>query len=210
MSPVYLEPTHPTPEHAGPPVRLVDDKRGTWGVALFIATEAMLFVMLFFTYFYVEKGNQRWSVEEPPKLHYVLPMLAVLLASSAVLRWGEKQVKKERYGAGRAALIGTIVLAVVFLGLSYLDYSEHLLHLTPRTNAYGSIFYTITSVHVAHLLLGLFMLLWVLLLARRWEPTQHTPYRPYHNAAMYWHFVDTVWIFIVAILYVAPNVYNAL
>jgi heme/copper-type cytochrome/quinol oxidase subunit 3 len=45
---------------------------------------------------------------------------------------------------------------------------------------------------------------------RRWEPAQHPPHRPYHNAAMYWHFVDIVWVFIVAILYVAPNIYVAL
>ncbi len=210
MSPVPFEPTVETPEHAGPPVRLVDDKRGTWGMALFITTEAMLFIMLFFTYYYVEKGKDRWNYEEPPKLHYSLPMLAVLLTSSVVLHWGEQQVKKERYASGRLALIGTIVLGFVFLVLTYFEYAEHLLHLTPRTDSYGSIFYTITTLHLAHLIIGLLMLFWVLFLARRWGPSQHSPYRPYHNGALYWHFVDTVWVFIIILLYVAPNVYSTL
>jgi cytochrome c oxidase subunit 3/cytochrome c oxidase subunit I+III len=107
------------------------------------------------------------------------------------------------------ALLGTIFLGLVFLVLTYFEYSEHLLHLTPRTNAYGAIFYTITSLHAAHLTLGLLMLIWVALLPR-WEPAIRTPYRPYHNVALYWHFVDTVWLFVVALLYVAPNIYNSL
>jgi heme/copper-type cytochrome/quinol oxidase subunit 3 len=209
MTPVYLEPKK-HPEHAGPPIRKVDQKRGTFGMALFITTEAMLFLMLFFTYYYVQKGNDRWKVEEPPKLHYALPMLAILLTSSAVLYWGEQQVKKEKYASGRLALIGTILLGFLFLGFSYFDFSEHLLHVTPRTDAYGSIFYTITSLHVAHLIMGLLMLFWVLFMAKRWSPAQHPPHRPYENAAMYWHFVDTIWIFVVALLYVGPNIYKAL
>lgn len=196
-------------DHEGPPVPLVDQHRGTWGIKLFILTEAMLFIMLFTAYFFIEKGGERWKVEEPPKLHYSLPMLAVLLISSGVLYWGEKQVEKERYGLGRLALIGTIALGLLFLLLTYFEDVEHLKTLTPRTDAYGSIFYTIVSLHGLHVVTGLLMLTWLLLLGR-WEPTQRSPHRPYHNVGLYWHFVDTVWVFVVAILYVAPHVYKAL
>ena len=208
MSPVYFDTPNRT-EHAGPPVRLVDDKRGTFGMVLFIATEATLFIVMFFVYFYIAKGTERWKVEEPPKLHYSLPMLGVLLTSSAVLYWGEQQVKKGKKSAGRMAMFGTMALGLLFLALTYLEDTEHLLHLTPRTDAYGSIFYTITSIHGIHVVLGLLMMTWVQLLPR-WEPRQRSPHRPYHNAALYWHFVDTVWVFIIALLYVGPNVYNAL
>jgi heme/copper-type cytochrome/quinol oxidase subunit 3 len=208
MTPVAIEvPTRA--EHAPPPIRLLDDRRGTFGMALFITTEATLFVILFFAYYYIEKGNQRWKVDEPPKLHYSLPMLAVLATSSLVLYWGEQQVKKRKYGLARVGLGGTIFLGLVFLTLTYFEYTEHLKHLTPRTDSYGSIFYTITSLHGLHVVLGLFMLTWVLMIPR-WEPARDTPHRPYHNVAMYWHFVDTVWLFIIAILYVGPNIYNAL
>ncbi|MGH9521563.1 MAG: cytochrome c oxidase subunit 3 [Terriglobales bacterium] len=204
MTEVFLQ-APPHIEHAGPPVRRIDDRRGTFGMVLFIATEATLFVMLFMAYFYVAKGGDRWKTEEAPKLHYSLPMLGVLLTSSVVLHWGEKQLKEGKYGLARAGLIGTIALGILFLGLSYLDYAEHLLHLTPQANAYGSIFYTITSLHVAHVITGLLMMGWLLLVAPHWEPAQHTPHRPYHNVSMYWHFVDTVWVFIIAILYVSPH-----
>lgn len=208
MSAVYLDPEK-TRHEAPPLVRRIDDRRGTWGISLFILTETMLFVMLFFAYFFLEKGNSRWTVDNPPRLHYALPMLAILLISSGVLHWGEAQVKKRRFRAGRAALGTTILLGLLFLRLTYLDDVEHLKGLTPRTDAYGSIFYTIVSLHGLHVVVGLLMLFWVFFLPR-WEPAEYSPHRPYHNAALYWHFVDVVWIFVVAILFVAPNVYTAL
>jgi cytochrome c oxidase subunit 3/cytochrome c oxidase subunit I+III len=207
MSTVLFNPgQHRVDDHAEPQVQTVDLDRGTWGILLFIMTEAMLFVMLFVAYFYITKIHD-WTMEDPPKLHYSLPMLAILLTSSVVLHWGEQQVKKRRIGAGRAALVVTVLLGLVFLFLTYLEDIEHLKTLTPRSNAYGSIFYTIVSLHGVHVVVGLLMLCWVLFL-RRWEPAQYSPHRPYHNAAMYWHFVDTVWVFVVVILYVIPNLRN--
>ncbi len=186
-------------------VRDLDDNRGTYGMMLFILTEAFLFIMLFTTYFYLAKGGWRWLAEKPPKLHYVIPMLILLLLSSAVAHWGEQQVKRDAYSKGRAALAITILMGIVFLVLSFFDYKEHLQNVTPQTNAYGSIFYTIVTFHVAHLILGLFMLGFAIIMPRL-EPRQWPPYRPYHNASTYWHFVDFVWVFIVALLYVAPNI----
>jgi cytochrome c oxidase subunit 3 len=186
-------------------VRRVDNRRGSYGMMLFILTEASLFIMLFTAYFYLAQGGWRWLQEKPPALHYVIPMLILLLASSAVAYWGEQQVKKEAYHRGRIALIITIAMGLVFLALSALDYKEHLRDLTPRTDAYGSIFYTITTFHVAHICLGLCILAFALFLPKL-EPRQWSPYRPYHSATMYWHFVDLVWVFIVAFLYIAPNI----
>jgi len=186
-------------------VPTLDDHRGTYGMGLFILTEGFLFIMLFTAYFYLAKGTWRWLAEKPPALHYVFPMLAILLGSSGVVHWGEKQVKRSDYAKGRMALAIAIVMGLGFLALSAFDYKEHLQDLTPRTNAYGSIFYTITTFHVAHVCLGLLMLTFALILPR-YEPRQWPPYRPYHNATMYWHFVDFVWVFIVAFLYVAPNI----
>jgi heme/copper-type cytochrome/quinol oxidase subunit 3 len=210
MSSIPFQPDVPAPGHAGPTVRIVDDARGTWGMVLFIITEAMLFVVLFFAYYFVAKGNQRWQVEQPPSLDYALPEFGVLLLGSLVLYWGERQVKRNRYGSGRVAVAITILLGFLFFGLSYLDYSAELLHLTPTTDAYGSMFYTITILHDAHVILGMLMLFWLLLLSRRWEPAQHTPHRPYHNVNLFWQFLTLMWLVIVCILYIGPNVYNAL
>ncbi len=207
MSPVSVDfPVHE--QHAPPLVKRMDDGRGTWGMALFITTEAMLFILLFFAYYFTKKGTDRWHLTEPPKLHYSIPMLAILLTSSAVLHWGEKNVKQRNFSAGRIGVIGTMVLGLGFLTLTAFEYMEGFQHVTPRTDAYGSTFYTIVSLHAAHVILGLLMLTW-LLIVPRWEPARYTPHRPYHNVSMYWHFVDTVWVFIVLLLYIIPNIWNA-
>jgi heme/copper-type cytochrome/quinol oxidase subunit 3 len=185
----------------------LDDKRGTAGMWLFILTEASLFIMLFFSYFYLVVNGMRKTVEEAPRLHLALPMLGILLVSSAVLYLGERHVKRGNYGRGRILLLMTILIGLFFLLLQYFEYREHLKTLSPFTNSYGSVFYTITSFHAAHLVLGLLILGYALILPRL-EPAEWPPYRPYHNAALYWHFVDLVWIFIVAILYVAPNIWG--
>ena len=101
-------------------------------------------------------------------------------------------------------LLATVVMGLAFLVLTSFEYMEHLKELQPTTNVYGSIFYTITTFHAAHVILGLLMLGFVAILPQ-WEPTDRPPHRPFHNAALYWHFVDTVWVFVFVFLYVAPN-----
>jgi heme/copper-type cytochrome/quinol oxidase subunit 3 len=186
-----------------PPLPL-DDRRGSLGMLLFIATEAFLFLMLFFAYYYLGADAPRWPAAEPPKLRFALPMLAILAGSSLVLHWGERQLRDGAHFVARVAVLITIAIGAAFLILQSLEYREHLRTLTPRTNAYGSIFYTLTSFHAAHLVLGICMLAYVLLLPL--GRVDRPPHRPLHNAALYWHFVDLVWICIVALLYLAPNV----
>ncbi len=187
------------------PHGVTDERRGTWGMLLFILTEAALFLMLFFSYSYLAHASRGPWPPEPPKLMLALVMLVVLLSSSAVLHLGERAEKNGRTGTARAFMGATILMGIGFLVLQTLEYRDHLKTLTPTTNAYGSIFYTITSFHAAHLLLGLCMLLYVLVLPQI-GPGQKPPHRSLHNASLYWHFVDLVWVLIVALLYVAPNI----
>ena len=185
-------------------LRVPEERVGTDAMLLFILTEAMLFLMLFFTYVYLAQWNPRWPLDEPPKLTLALCMLGILWTSSAVLYWGERRAKAGAIGAARGALAATIALGVAFLVLQAFEYADHLKHLTPATDAYGSIFYTITSLHGAHVVLGLLMLCYVLLLPRI-EHAPRPPHRALHNASLYWHFVDAVWGIIVVVLYLTPN-----
>jgi len=196
------EPRFPRQPGSGFPL---DDNRGTWAVALTIATEATLFVCLFASYFYLESNKNRWAIDKPPKLHYALIMLAILLASSVVLHMGERQVKRQRYTAARIWLGLTILMGFGFLAVSALEYLDHWKTLTPYSDSYGSIFYTIVSFHAAHVIVGLLILVYTLAIPR-YSPALRSPYRPYHVAALYWHFVDVVWVFVVGLLYVMPNV----
>lgn len=183
----------------------MDQRRGRQGMLLFIGTEAALFVMLFFSYFFLAHNDWRWISEQPPKVALAITMLVVLLVSSGVLRWGEMRIQAGEFARGRAALLVTIVLGLGFLVIQSFEYMNELAIHTPKTDAYSSIFYTITTFHAAHLILGLLMLIYVLTLPRV-GLTDRPPHRAYSDAALYWHFVDLVWIFIVGIVYVLPNI----
>jgi heme/copper-type cytochrome/quinol oxidase subunit 3 len=187
------------------PHGVVDDRRGTWGMVMFILTEASLFVFLFFTYYYIAFNWKGPYPPEPPKLTLALIMLVLLIASSVVLHAGERAEKAGSVGLARGAVSGTIVMGLVFLALQTVEFRNHLKELTPTSDAYGSIFYTITSFHGAHLLLGLLMLGYVLLLPEIGSGRK-PPHRALHNASLYWHFVDFVWVVIVGLLYVVPNI----
>ncbi len=186
-----------------PPPIVIEDRLGSVGMKLFIVTEASLFVFLFFSYFYLAHGQTVWPTDMP-KLTLSLPMLVVLVASSFILARGERGAKSADFARARVATIVTILFGVAFLVMQFFEYADRLKTLRPTSNAYGSIFYTITTLHGAHVFLGLTMLVYVLLLPRL-GPGGRSPHRPLHNAAMYWHFVDVVWVFIVALLYVLPH-----
>jgi heme/copper-type cytochrome/quinol oxidase subunit 3 len=180
------------------------DERGTSAMLMFIATEAMLFVSLFWSYYYLGHLQPSWP-PHPPSCTVAVLMLAILLTSTIVLCWGEQQIKKQRRATGRGATLAAILLGCVFVGVQLKEYTNHLPMIEAATDAYASIFYTITSVHALHLLIGITMLVYVLVL-----PTAETHTKPahraLHNAALYWQFVSVVWLFIVALLYIAPNV----
>ena len=187
-----------------PPLRF-DESRGSHTMSWLIATEAMLFVSLFFTYFLLASINAHWPMDEPPKLKLALWMLLVLLVGSGVLEIGRHLRKRGLGAASRVATVVAALLGMGFLVIQTSEYQERLKVVTPLTDAYGSIFYTITTFHAAHVILGLLMLVYVLFLPQ-WEPADRPPHRPFHNASMYWHFVDFVWLTIFFTFYLTPYI----
>ncbi len=180
----------------------LDEKRGSWAMALAILTEALLFVSLFFAYFYVGRLHRPWP-DQPPKIALAMVLLAILLASSGTAWASEHLLSRGAARAARAMLLTTIGLGVVFVAVQILEYRNHLRELRPTTDAYGSLFYVITSFHALHVIVGLLMLGFVALLPSL-DPDR-SPHRPLHNAALYWHFVDVVWIFVVGLIYLLPR-----
>lgn len=182
----------------------LDQRRGLNGMWCVIATEFMLFVAMFGAYYYLGSNKDRWADHTPPKLVMALLLMVILLLSSVVLAWGEKQVKAERFAAGRAALWVTVFIGLGFLALQGYEYSIEWKETTPYSDSYGSIFYSITTLHALHVIAGLLMLMYIGLMPR-YGWTRRTPHKPYTTVALYWHFVDAVWILIVSLLYVIPT-----
>ena len=182
----------------------IDQNRGYYAMWCVIATEFMLFVCMFGSYYFLGTNKDRWAEEMPPHLHYPIILLVILLSSSAVLKWGENQVKALRFSAARMALWLTVLMGLVFLLLQAFEYKSHWKELAPYSDSYGSIFYAITTLHAAHVIVGLLLLAWVGLLPR-YGITRGSPHRVYETVALYWHFVDAVWVCVVVLLYIVPN-----
>lgn len=182
----------------------LDERRGIYAMWCVIATEASLFFCLYGAYFYLGNRMQRWSANQPPKLHYAWIMLVVLLVSGFLLRWGESRIKEARYPIGRLAMFVTFILGLGFLVLQSFAYVEHMQTLTPYSNSYGSIFYAISAFHVAHVVIGVLILAYTCCLPR-YGATSEAPYRPYQTAALYWYFVIALYISVFIILYIIPN-----
>ena len=183
----------------------LDDTRGIWAMWMVVATEAALFVCLFASYFYLENNKDRWAYNTPPHEHWAFAGLGVVILSAILIWIGDRAVVAQRYIQARLILFVTLLLGLLFLVFQGFDYADHWATLTPYSNSYGSIFYAIESFDAFHVVVGVLILAYVLVLPR-YAPTRRAPYRPYHCAAIYWYFVAIVWIFIVGLLYVMPNV----
>lgn len=182
----------------------IEASRGVYGVICTILTEGTLFASLFASYYYLGNNKYRWAIDKPPKLLLAFIMLGVLTTSSLVIFWGDRMVERGRYKRARAAVATTIFLGLIFLTIQAFEYTDHWKTLTPLTDSYGSIFYTITTFHAAHVIVGLLMLSYLAILPN-YGPTKLPPHRPYRVVSLYWHFVDIIWFFVVLLLYVIPH-----
>lgn len=202
MSSLATPPQTPEAPHAG--VWPIQVNRGVYAVWMVILTEGTLFICLFGSYYFLGADKYRWTTDAPPKLLKAFIMLAILVSSSLVIMWGERLVKQRRYRLARGAVITTIGMGLVFIAVQVSEYVDHWKTLTPFTDSYGSIFYTITTFHAAHVIMGLLMLGYLSVLPD-YGPTLLPPHRPYRVVALYWHFVDVIWLFVVLLLYVIPH-----
>ena len=191
------------PHHASGPRAF-----GWWGIVWLIATEATLFAMLIASYFYLRfRGGPVWPPDdiEPPKLVLPLIMTVILLSSSIPVHMAERAAKRGDKRMLRIGLALGFLLGAAFLGITWgVEWPETLHEFGPTTNSYGSMFFTITGFHGAHVLGGLGFNLWSQIRASRgaFGPERHLTIQ---NFTLYWHFVDVVWIAVMLTLYISPH-----
>ncbi|NWG45034.1 MAG: heme-copper oxidase subunit III [Alphaproteobacteria bacterium] len=173
---------------------------GFWGL---VATEAALFGALLFAYFYSAFGAGRaWPPEGLPTLALSGPNTAILAASSITLWLGERAMK--RRGSRRGLALGTaasLALGILFLAIQIKEWADKGYGIDDH--AYAAHFYTITGFHVAHVVFGLILLAAMLIWTLRnyFSKARH---EPVVMVSLYWHFVDVVWLFVFASLYLSP------
>ncbi len=175
---------------------------GWWGMMVLLATEAALFSYLLASYFYVGVQHPSWPSSGPLPLALVAPNTALLVASSGAAWWADRGAQAGRRGRLIGGLALTIAMGAVFLGVQSVEWSR--LEFRPQTDAYGSLFFTITGLHGLHVFAGLLALTHALLraLTGAFAPGRTLEV---NNVILYWHFVDVVWLVVFTSLYLAPR-----
>jgi cytochrome c oxidase subunit III len=190
----------PSGEHADPVVAFEAAKLGVW---TFLATEVLLFGALFTAYAVFRMKYPEMFRVEHAKLDRVLGAVntVVLITSSLMVVLGVDAIKRGKARLLEACFGATIVLAAVFLCIKYVEYTSKFHHgIYPRTNLFFSIYFMLTGLHGIHVLLGMALLTYVIVLSRRgrFSEKYHTPVE---MSGLYWHFVDLVWIYLFPLLY---------
>ena len=185
------------------PFGAVDNKGvGLWGAVTLIATEASLFACLLFAYaFTAVQQNRGWFPSGNPVLSLAGPNTLILLASSAAVWWGEKGLKAGKPQRLTLGLVAAIVMGAAFVAVQLIEWTQKGSSIT--SNGYSSFFFTITGFHMAHVIVGLLALTTVLTwnLLGYFDARRNTAVAV---SALYWHFVDVVWLFVFATFYLAP------
>ncbi len=176
---------------------------GWWGMLALIATEAMLFAYLLFSYFYLAShALGAWPPDGPARLDISIPGTVILILGSVVMWWGERGIERGKQGQLMAGLAVALVLGVVFLALQAFEWKRQPFVLS--TGVYSSLYFTITGFHMLHVIVGLLMLGVILL----WTALGYFS-EARHSAAsvavIYWHFVTVVWIAVFFTFYIAPR-----
>ena len=187
---------HPVEGHHPSPAKQLQIKRvGLW---LFFFSETFLFGLLFATRFYLE-GTQAAHLNQDLGLAITI----ILLASSVSAFTFETAMEHDRRTIAWWGLAITILLGIVFAGGVAVEWSTAEFS---RSEAFGTVFFTMTGVHAAHVVsgVGLFGLIAAQMARGRFSSKDHWPVS---GTVMYWHFVDVVWVFFYPALYLVQGVH---
>lgn len=175
-----------------------------WGIVLFLLTEVMLFGGLFVVFFTAHASSAVWPPAGAPPLPVFKTGIntVILISSGVTMHVGIMFLKRNYRTAFLALFAATIFLGAWFLYnqvTEYIDLFGEGFNLS--SGIYGASFFALTGVHGAHVTAGLGGLTGVFTrgLFGQFNTKRHTGIE---GIALYWHFVDFVWIFLYLVIYV--------
>ncbi len=172
----------------------------------FIGSECMFFASLIGTYLvYHGKSLSGPTAGEILEIPLVTVGTAVLLASSFFVVLALNGAQRGDRRALITWLGATVFCGLGFVGMQIYEFS-HFVHegLTIKTNLFGATFYTLTGFHGTHVSVGVLWLATLFILALRGKITPAKAIN-LEIAALYWHFVDVVWVVIFPVVYLMKD-----
>ena len=196
-------------------------KMGMW---LFLITEILLFSGMFVAYTVYRSWHPEVFLQTSTLLDWKLGGLntLVLLASSLTVALSIHYIQKGNQAALFWNLLITILLACVFLVVKYFEYTAKFEHgifagegfdphgvshgvdyakyNIPYAKQFFSIYFIMTGIHGFHVIVGIFLMTWLLVKARLGHFSAAW-YTPVELTGLYWHIVDIIWIFLFPLMY---------
>jgi len=183
-------------------------KLGMW---LFLASEAMLFAGLFSAYFMLRAGaTEPW---QPLRDHLgnAAGSTMVLIAGTAAFTAAAGTARARRVVPGyggvqmfRYWLFASILFAISFCFFETGEHAglfEH--HRGPETSTQMAVYFLLTGIHLLHVAGGAFVNVWLMSTSpKTWRDAAPVVINRLEAAALYWYFVDAVWLILVVLLYV--------
>jgi heme/copper-type cytochrome/quinol oxidase subunit 3 len=172
------------------------------GMAVFLGSEAVFFLFLIIAYVYFSGAPTTGPTARSALDPRVTGLYTIaLIASSATIWRAGAQAKHERPAA--RWVLASAVLGGVFLVGQGREYARLLgQNVRVSRDLFGTTFFTLTGFHGLHVLIGVVMLTLVCVVAR----VDGKVPRGLDAVALYWHFVDVIWLLIFGIVYVRPFV----
>jgi heme/copper-type cytochrome/quinol oxidase subunit 3 len=186
------------PEHAA------EGRPFAWyGMVFFLASEAVFFANLIAAYLYLRVRNGGvWppTIDHLTRPEILIPAInsVILVSSSFVMHFAVSGLKKGNKAQFTWLLAITLLMGVVFLSGQAYEYLHN--GFGPWDGIFGSVFYTLTGFHGAHVTFGVLFMLVVLLRGIRGDFSK-THHFAVTAVEMYWHFVDVVWVILFLVLY---------
>ncbi len=176
------------------------------GVALFIVSEALFFLAIFWAFFHsalsptVELGAQ-WPPMGIEAINpFELPLLntVILLSSGVTVTYAHHSIIQGNRSGALYGLVATVFLAVIFTIFQGVEYTVS--SFTISDGAFGSCFYFGTGFHGLHVMIGT-----AFIAVGLWRVLAYHSTENHHlgleSAILYWHFVDVVWLFLFISIY---------
>jgi len=176
------------------------------GVGLFIVSEGLFFLAIFWTFFHsalsptIEMGAHWPPMGIDAVNPFELPLLntIILLSSGVTITYAHHSLIQGNRSGAIYGSVFTVVLAIVFTLFQGIEYSVSSFTISDGT--YGSCFYFGTGFHGLHVMIGTAFIavgLWRIL---AYHSTDHH-HLGFESSILYWHFVDVVWLFLFISIY---------
>lgn len=172
------------------------------GFWIFLGAEIALFATLFATYFtLVDRTASGPAGSDIFEVTPVLIETLLLLTSSFTIGLGIHAMRLGRVKAMTVFFLITLALGAGFLGVEIYEFM-HYVHVGAglQVSAFTSILLTLLGTHGAHVTLGLFWGIFILIQVKKRGLTPETTNKSF-IFSLYWHFLDVVWIFIFSFVY---------